>query len=84
MSTCTGVTNFQKTVRFFWPTLYTYSRPFTVLGTDTTNKTNRGGSKGGQGASAPVKSLAPSGPQSKINDASILLKYVVIASNVYI
>jgi len=23
MSTYTGVSNFQKTVRFFWPTLYT-------------------------------------------------------------
>ena len=32
MSTYTGVTNFQKTVRFFWPTLYlfVYSRPLLI------------------------------------------------------
>jgi len=28
MSTYTGVINFQKTVRFFWPTLYIHSRQY--------------------------------------------------------
>ena len=31
MSTYTGVTNCQKTVRFFWPTLYLYYKPFELF-----------------------------------------------------
>ena len=37
--------------------------------------------KGSQGAAAPCESLPPVAP--KVNDAGILLNYVVIASNVY-
>ena len=47
----------------------------------------RGGSKEGQGAEAPYKKsgppVAPPTAPSKVNDAGILLNYVVIASNVY-
>ena len=46
----------------------------------------RGGFKGGTEGRAPCKKSGPLWPpkaRSKVNDAGILLNYVVIASNVY-